>query len=205
LKKPYIVGITGGSASGKTTFLQRLCKQFGERELCLISQDNYYRQHSDQPMDFNGIENYDMPESIDIPLFIQDVESIIAGKSVVKKEYTFNNPKVQAKEIHLNPAPVIIIEGIFIFWIKEIADLIDLKVFIDAKEHVKLQRRIHRDLVERNYDLDDVMYRYEHHVSSAYERYILPYKDDVDVVIPNNHGFDNALEVLSFFIKSKCQ
>jgi uridine kinase len=203
LKKPFIVGITGGSASGKTTFLKRLCEQFHENELCLVSQDNYYRVRSDQPMDFNGVENYDTPESIDIDSFVEDLKSLINHKEVTRKEYTFNNPKSDAKEIRIFPASVIVIEGIFIFGITEVAELIDLKVFIDAKEHVKLQRRIHRDLVERNYELDDVLYRYQHHVSIAYEKYVLPYKDSSDLVVPNNHGFDAALEVMVYYLKSK--
>lgn len=204
MNKPYIVGITGGSASGKTTFLKRLCEQFGETDLCLVSQDNYYRTRSEQPTDFNGIENYDTPDSIDADAFVADLLSLINGNEVVRKEYTFNNPKIAAKEIHWKPAKVIVIEGIFVFWIKALEELIDLKIFIDAKEHVKLKRRIHRDLTERNYGLEDVLYRYEHHVSTAYEKYILPYKDSADIVIPNNSGFESALNVLTFYLKGKC-
>ncbi|MBY0427146.1 MAG: uridine kinase [Cytophagales bacterium] len=205
MKKPYIIGITGGSASGKTTFLNRLCSQFPPHELCLVSQDNYYKVRDQQPTDGNGIENYDTPQSIDSEVFVKDIKDLMMGKQIRRKEYTFNNPKSTAAEIVLNPAPVIVIEGVFIFWVKEIVDLIDLKLFIDAKEHIKLKRRIHRDLVERNYGLEDVLYRYEHHVSTAYDTYILPHKDTADLVIPNNHGFEAAFEVLTYFIKGKCQ
>jgi uridine kinase len=86
---------------------------------------------------------------------------------------------------------------------QKLTDLLDLKIFIDAKDHIKLKRRIIRDKEERGYDLDDVLYRYERHVIPTYEKYILPYIHDSDLVIPNNNNFDNALEVLVTFLKSK--
>jgi uridine kinase len=100
------------------------------------------------------------------------------------------------------PAPVIIVEGLFVFHYKKIAPLLDLKVFINAKENLKVIRRIYRDQVERNYPIEDVLYKYQHHVLPAYERYILPYKEEADLVINNNEHFDQGLKVLIGFLKN---
>lgn len=199
--KPYIVGITGGSASGKTHFLKRLMDAFAEDEVCLISQDNYYKDLHLQPKDHQGIENFDLPESIDHVRYSDDIKKLIAGESVTIKEYNYNNSEVPDVFITYKPAPVIIVEGIFVYHFKDVADLLDLKLYIDASEMVKIKRRIYRDNMERGYDLDDVLYRYEHHVTPTYKRFIEPYKEKADIIIPNNHSFDTALNLIVEHLK----
>lgn len=203
MQKPFIVGITGGSASGKTTFLRRLLASFLPEDICLISQDNYYRSRDMQPKDANGVVNFDLPSSIDQVQYSQDILKISQGQTVSRKEYTFNNPAVIPKDLTFKPAPIVVVEGIFVFYFEEVARLLDLKVYIDAKEYVKLQRRIIRDKVERGYDLDDVLYRYTHHVAPTFEKYIKPYKQDADLIIPNNQNFEKGLDVLVSFLNNK--
>jgi len=203
LKKPFLVGITGGSASGKTRFIRQLLHAFPSDEVCLLSQDNYYRERHLQPKDPLGIENFDLPESIDYQHFIDDVEALKRGETVLKKEYTFNNPNVEPRMLEFKPASIIVVEGIFIFSIQEIRKQLDLKLFIDAQEHIKLRRRIKRDNEERGYGLEDVLYRYEYHVAPTYEKYIKPYKHEADFIIPNNHAYDMALEVIVNYLESK--
>lgn len=203
MKKPYIVGITGGSASGKTYFLRELLAAFSQQEVCLLSQDNYYRPRHEQPLDENGVYNFDMPKSIDAEQFAQDVLALSEGRTVLRKEYTFNNPAAVPKQLEFKPAPVIVVEGIFVFYFPELSRHLDLKIFIEAEEHVKLKRRILRDKVERGYDLDDVLYRYEQHVAPTYNKYIKPFRSEADLVVPNNQGFDKALEVVKSYLKSK--
>ncbi|MDO6389503.1 uridine kinase [Pontibacter sp. BT731] len=203
MQKPFIVGITGGSASGKTTFLNRLLASFSPENICLISQDNYYKDREHQTRDLNGVVNFDLPSCIDDEAYAQDILKLSRGESVFRKEYTYNNPNVVPKQLEFKPAPIVVVEGIFVFYFEEIAKLLDLKVYIDAKEYIKLQRRIVRDKVERGYDLDDVLYRYTHHVAPTYEKYIKPYKNDADIIIPNNEKFDRGLEVLTTFLNSK--
>ncbi len=203
MKTPYLIGITGGSGSGKTYFLNKLMNAFSEEEVCLISQDNYYKERHLQPLDDKGIQNFDMPKSIDKKYFYKDIQSLREGKIVEKKEYTFNNDAVKAKTLIFKPAPVIIVEGIFVFHYKKISKMLDLKVFLDAEDHLKIKRRIVRDNKERGYDLEDVLYRYERHVAPTYKKYIAPYKSHCDIVIPNNAGIDNAVEVMIAFLKSK--
>lgn len=203
-KKPYIIGITGGSASGKTLFLKRLMAHFGDDEITLISQDNYYKPIHFQQKDENGIENFDIPESIDAHKFAQDIEALRRGETVQLPEYTFNNKAVAPKLLTFKPSPILVVEGLFVFHFDEVARLLDLRVFIDAKDKVKLKRRIQRDNVERGYDITDVMYRWENHVTPTYKAFLKPHKKSCDLVVPNNEGgFDRALEVICSFLKAK--
>ena len=205
MEKPYIVGITGGSASGKTYFLKSLFNAFSREELCLVSQDNYYKAREFQPLDEKGISNFDLPESIDSTSFANDIKELTLGKKVERQEYTFNNPAAVPKMLVLNPAPVIVVEGIFAFYFPEVRELLDLKVFIEADEHIRLSRRILRDHEERGYGLDDVLYRYEKHVAPTYNKYILPFRSEANFIIPNNTSCNTALEVLITFLKSKLE
>ena len=201
--EPYLIGITGGSASGKTYFLKRLMEAFAPESLCLISQDHYYHPREQQPTDQQGVKNFDTPMSIDIDQFVADIKAVKSGKTVKRPEYTFNNPDAQPSMMEFKPAPVIIVEGIFILYFPEVSELLDLKIFIDAKEYVKLKRRITRDQEERGYDVADVLYRYEQHVAPTFEKYIQPFKDDADLIVPNNEHFEQALEVFTAFLSSK--
>lgn len=203
MNAPFLIGITGGSGSGKSTFIQHLRERFTEQELCIISMDEYYLPRDQQKEDEKGEKNYDLPKSFDKKRFRDDLEQLVAGQIVTKEEYTFNNAAVRPKLLTYLPAPVIIVEGLFVFHYKKIAPMFNLKIFIYAKENLKVIRRIYRDQVERGYPIDDVLYKYQHHVLPSYERYILPYKEEADLVINNNARFDAGIEVVAAFIKSK--
>ena len=201
--RPYTIGISGGSGSGKTFFLKNLAEQFSEQQVCMISQDNYYRPRSYQKEDSRGYKNFDLPESIDNEQFLTDIYRLKNGEVLEKEEYTFNNPDVAPRLLIFRPAPILIIEGLFVQYFPEIEKELDLKIFIEAKDYVKLSRRIRRDSEERGYDLDDVLYRYHHHVMPVYESLIQPLKHNADIVIPNNNYFQRALDVLVFAIRAK--
>lgn len=201
--EPFTIGITGGSGSGKTFFLKGLASRFQPGELCLISQDNYYKDRKFQPTDDNGYQNFDLPEAIDREAFHADVLKLKQKEDVVRKEYTFNNPTVEPGMLTFKSAPIIIVEGLFVQYFTEIEKELDLKVFIEARDYVKLGRRIKRDKEERGYDMDDVLYRYQYHVMPIYEQLIEPLKHNADLVIPNNSHIDRALDVLVRFLESK--
>ena len=203
MTKPFTIGITGGSGSGKTYFLKNLESRFTHTELCLISQDHYYHPREMQQHDARGIKNFDLPESIDHKQFQLDIQTLKRGEVLTKKEYTFNNPNVTPKILEFKPAPVIIVEGLFVQYFPDIERELDLKIFIEAKDHVKLSRRIKRDNEERGYDLEDVLYRYENHVMPVYETLIKPLKHRADIVIPNNSHFNRALDFLALAIKAR--
>lgn len=205
MKKPYIIGITGASGSGKTTFLEELRKAFDPASIELVSQDNYYRSREEQEADENGVLNFDLPHSIHLDQFVNDVKKLCNNEIVTRQEYTFNNPLVVPKELIFEPRPIIILEGLFVMHEPELEDLIDLKVFLYAPETTAFSRRIRRDQIERNYPLEDVLYRYEKHVIPTYEQYIKPLHQKADLVVNNHPSFDRGLSVLVGFLKSHLQ
>jgi uridine kinase len=203
MKFPYTIGITGGSGSGKTFFIRNLADRFRADELCLISQDHYYRDRDSQKVDERGVKNFDLPESIDHIQFLNDINVLKRGEILYKKEYTFNNPNATPKMLEFKPAPIIIVEGLFVQYYPEIEKELDLKIFIEAKDYLKLSRRIRRDNEERGYDLDDVLYRYQNHVMPVYESLIEPLKHRADIVIPNNSHFGRAMDLITTALKAK--
>ncbi len=203
MRKPFTIGITGGSGSGKTFFIRKVESFFAPDEITLLSQDHYYHPRESQVTDHNGVRNFDLPEAIDNEHFLEDIRRLKRGETVTKQEYTFNNPAASPATLAFKPAPILIVEGLFIFSFPEIEKELDLKIFIEAKDYVKLSRRIIRDNEERGYDLADVLYRYQHHVMPVYESLIEPLKHHADLVIPNNKSFDRALEVLVDSMKAR--
>lgn len=183
--------------------MKSLLDHFDKKDICLISQDNYYLPRDQQPLDENGVKNFDTPQSIDVEAFAADVRKIKVGQGFSKLEYTFKKTDAIPQVLEFEPAPVVVIEGLFVMYFPQIKDLLDLKLFISAKDHIKLKRRIVRDRIERGYDLEDILYRFEKHVMPAYERYLEPVKDEADLIIPNNKGFDQALEVLCGYLTTK--
>jgi uridine kinase len=198
--QPFIIGITGGSGSGKTSFLLNLKKNFTSDQVCFISQDDYYKPREAQLIDSAGISNFDLPQSIFKDDLYEDLCKLKEGKPIFREEYTFNNQMAEAKVLHFNPAPIIIVEGLFILYFEEIRKMLDLSLFVQAKDNLKVIRRIRRDQSERNYPIDDVLYRYENHVMPAYEKYIKPFAEEVDIIINNNKHFDQALQVVKGFM-----
>jgi uridine kinase len=200
---PFIIGVTGGSGSGKTHFLKQLAARLPAGQLCVISQDHYYKPLDQQVLDGQGVHHFDLPEAIDRERLHRDIQQLKRGETLEKTEYTFNNPQAKPTIIILQPAPIIIVEGLFVQYFPEVADELDLKIFIEAKTHLKLTRRIIRDNDERGYDLSDVLYRFQHHVMPVYESLISPLKDTADLIIPNNKSFDKALKIITWAIQYK--
>lgn len=199
----FIIGICGGSGSGKTSFIRDIRKNFPTSEVCIISQDDYYKPREEQKVDENGVKNFDLPESINMVDFASDLTKLSKGETIQRVEYTFNNEKSDPALLTITPAPVIIVEGLFVFQESNLWNKMDLKIYIEAEESSQLIRRIKRDQLERNYPLDDVLYRYQHHVKPALQLYIAPFKPKVDLVINNNISYNIGLELLTSFIRSK--
>ena len=195
MNKPFIIGIAGGSGSGKTFFLKCFLKHFSHSEVSLVSQDDYYFPVPEgMSAEENKLFNFDLPDTIDHQHFEDDINSLLQGQSITKKEYTFNNPSAIPKMLEIKSAPIIIVEGLFILYFRKLSALLDMKIFIDADDDIALQRRLKRDLVERGYSHDDVMYKWMNHVVPAYKEYLLPYKDECDQIITNNtHVADDII------------
>lgn len=196
-----IIGITGGSGSGKTAFIRELRSRFDHDQLAVVSEDNYYRPRQEQVADERGILNFDIPEAINEEALLSDIVRLRNGQEVVRTEYTFNNDQLRPREIFTKAAPVIVVEGLFILHRKEIRTMMDLSILIHARDELKLIRRIHRDQEERNYPLEDVLYRYQYHVAPAYQKYIAPYLEEIDLTINNNNHFRTGVDLLTSYIR----
>ena len=194
MNKPFIIGIAGGSGSGKTFFLKCFLEHFTDNEVCLVSQDDYYIPvaHNMTPEE-NILYNFDLPSTIDHEHFEDDIAKLINGEAIMKQEYTFNNPDAIPKMLEIKSAPIIIVEGLFILHFKKIAETLDLKIFIEADDEIALQRRIKRDFLERGYSRDGVVYKWVNHVVPSYNEYLLPYKGECDQIIVNNTHVANDI------------
>ncbi|MEM7513247.1 MAG: uridine kinase [Bacteroidota bacterium] len=202
MKKPYIVGICGGSASGKTFLLNQLREQLKDLTISEVSQDNYYKPLEDQVKTPEGLVNFDHPDSLLLEELYVDMDQLIQEKSITREEYTFNNPTATASMLKIDPSPVIILEGLFIYHLPELRRLIDLKVFVEAEEHIKLARRLRRDISERGYSLESILTDYTKFVAPMYEKYVEPTKRECDLIIPNNRHMYKAINVLVNHIRA---
>ncbi len=199
----HLIAITGGSGSGKTTLLRNIETAFDPTQVCVICLDDYYRDRDAMHIDFAGFKNFDQPSCIDLEAFAQDTMAVLNGQTRQRLEYNFNNPLAAPARIKTyQPAPVVVVEGLFVFEAPGMVQRTDLSVFVNAPLHLKLIRRIRRDNIERNYDLTDVMHRYEHHVAPAYFAYIEPHHQRADIVINNNTGLDKGFDVLKAYIRT---
>lgn len=188
IKPEIIIGISGGSGSGKTYILNKLIHAYPSTEICLLSQDHYYKPLSEQQFDENGEVNFDLPESIYEDELWNDIQQLKQGLSVEKLEYTFNHPELEPSLMILRPAPILVIEGLFIFHLARIAKLLDIRVFIESDRALCLERRIIRDIAERSLTREQVVYQWNYHVQPAYEHYLLPYRELADILITNKIG-----------------
>lgn len=185
-EKPYVIGIAGSSGSGKTFFLKCFLNHFKDHEVTLISQDDYYVPVVTKTREENRHYNFDLPTAINRDLFYHDINALIDGKAVFKEEYTFHNPDTKPKMLELKPAPILLVEGLFIFHFEEINTLLDERIFMHAEEEIALRRRLKRDLLERGYNEKDVKYKWFNHVLPSFKEYLFPYKPLCDYVIENN-------------------
>lgn len=180
------MGIAGSSGSGKTFFLNCFLDHFHPDEITLISQDDYYIPANTKTQEENKLYNFDLPTAINREAFFRDIQALFNGETIYKEEYTFNNPNIKPKILEIKPAPILIVEGLFIFHYSEVNELLNEKIFLHADEEVALERRLRRDLTERGYFEDDVRYKWVNHVVPAFNEYLLPFKESCDRIIINN-------------------
>lgn len=205
LSEVFLVGIAGGSGSGKTSFLREVLNHFPVNKIALVSQDNYYRSKQLQHVDENGMINFDLPTSINREYFYSDMMRLIEGSSIELLEYNFNNPSAEPKKVVVNPAPIIIMEGLFIFHYEEIREKLNYKVFIDVNHEERLLRRIRRDASERGYPEHEVRYQWENHVRPSEEKYLYPFIKECDLVVDNTFNFREGLQILTGVIRQQIE
>lgn len=200
--KPYLTGISGGSASGKTSLVRDLQSLFNQGEITVVSQDHYYHPAELQPLDDKGQINFDLPESLNLDKFYDDLSRLLEGRAVEKLSYNYNNPAETPTMLVFEPAPIVVIEGLFLHTHPEWFTRLDLRIFMEAGESVKLQRRLRRDVSERGLPEDQVRYQWQNHVMPSFDRYLLPYREKADIIIVNNEQYDRSLSVLRNHFKT---
>lgn len=191
---PVVVGITGGSGSGKTTFASRLRKRLGADAIA-IAHDDYYRNETDVPHRAKGAPDFDCPEALDTSLLVEHLRALVSGWPVEAPRYDFlTHTRVEAA-CHIDPAPVILVEGLLLMCDPELRELLDLTVFMDAESDVRALRRVERDCRERGIGLTEAVVMYLDIVKPSHKRYVEPFKDQADLVIADALD-DHALEVV---------
>lgn len=200
--KPYILGVAGGSASGKTEIVKTLKKHF-EDKIEIIEHDNYYFAHDNLTMDERASLNYDHPQAFETDLLIEHVKKIINNEEIDIPTYDFTIHTRSSDTLKKIPKPIVIVEGILVLENEELRDLMDMKVFVDCDGDVRLKRRITRDLVERNRTIESILTQYMETVKPMHELFVEPSKKFADLIVPKGGKNKVAIDVLINHLKTK--
>lgn len=192
-----IIGIAGGTGSGKTTVVRKIAEQFFAEEVSIISQDSYYLDNSHLSLEERRAKNFDHPESVEFDLLIDHVKMLRAGRTVDEPIYSFITCTRQTETRKITPREVLIVEGILILTNKKLRDLMDIKVFVDCDSDVRLSRVIRRDINERGRDVNQVLDRYEKTVRPSHLQFIEPSKRFADIIIPQGGMNQVAINILT--------
>jgi uridine kinase len=195
------IGIAGGTASGKTSVANELIKNLNQEKVTLVNLDSYYIDLSHLDLEERKKFNFDHPDSIDWNLVYQNLYNLFKLKEVYKPVYSFSlYNRTQDFEV-LEPAKIVILEGLFALYKKELRSLMDLKIFVSAPDDIRLIRRIKRDVSERGRDIDSIIEQYLNFVRPMYIEYIKPTKNYADIIIQNEKSFKSALNLLIALVK----
>ena len=183
---PFVIGVAGGSGSGKSTVSQQVLASFGADMVSIVMQDDYYRDQSDLPPEVRRKQNYDHPHAFDWPLLIQHVQALRNGEAIAMPEYDFTIDNRSDKTIPVKPAPVIVVEGLFALYDADLRDMMSLKIFVDTASDVRFIRRMQRDIAERGRSSESIVSQYLDTVRPMHKQFIEPTKRNADVILP--HG-----------------
>jgi uridine kinase len=195
-KRPYVIGVAGGSNSGKTTIAEKLAELIGGEELSLIRLDAYYISRSDQPIEVRAAANYDHPDAFDWELLNDHLAALAAGATVEVPVYDYTIHDRSDRVELVSPAKVVVVEGILVLWEPRLRERFDLKIFVDTPADLRIIRRLKRDVAERGRTPDSILDQYLTTVRPAHELFIEPSKRYADVIVPEGGLNRPALEVL---------
>ena len=201
MREIMVIGIAGGTGSGKTTITDRLVEKFGGN-VSVVHHDNYYKAHHNMPYEERCLLNYDHPDSFDTDMMIEHLRLLKSGKSVQCPVYDYSIHDRSEKTITIEPTRVIIVEGILIYAEPRLCDLMDVKIFVDTDADVRILRRIQRDVQERGRSLDSVINQYLSTVKPMHEQFVEPSKRRADVIIPEGGRNMVALEMVVQRVKA---
>lgn len=199
----FIIGIAGGTGSGKTTVVKKLTERLPKNEVVVIPLDSYYNDSSDVPEEDRQKINFDHPDAFEWKLLRRHLQELKEGKAVEQPIYDYITSTRQPQTIHIEPKEVIIVEGIMTLWDKPLRDQMDLKIFVDAGPDDRLIRVIQRDIVERGRTTEAVIERYQRVLKPMHEQFIEPCKRFADVIIPQGGHNNAAINMMSKFIKQQ--
>jgi uridine kinase len=195
-QRPFIIGVAGGSSSGKTTISERLVELTGPEHVSLIELDSYYLDRSDEPPEERRVLNYDHPDAFDWPLLNEHLAALAAGASAPVPIYDYALDNRSGRVRIVEPAKIIVVDGILVLWDRDLRERFDLKIFVDTAADVRLIRRLRRDIAERGRTAESIIDQYLATVKPAHERFIEPSKRYADVIIPEGGLNRPAIDVL---------
>jgi len=196
-----IIGIAGGTGSGKTTVVEKIIARLPKRQVSVLSQDSYYNDNTALSIEERNLINYDHPKSVDFDLMIAHLTVLKSGQDVHQPVYSYAEHNRTADTVLTKATKVIVVEGILIFAIKELRDLFDIKLFVDAPDDERLIRRIRRDIKERGRDIEEVLHRYETTLRPMHQQFIEPYKREADIIVPEGGNNQVAINILTNTIR----
>ncbi len=199
----FIIGIAGGTGSGKTTVVKKLEERLPKGEVTVIPLDSYYNDSSHVPVEERQKINFDHPDAFEWPLLIRHLQELKAGKAIEQPTYDYITSTRQKKTIHTGPSEIVIVEGIMTLHNPELRELMDLKVFVDADGDDRLIRVIKRDIVERGRTVEAVIERYQRVLKPMHEQFIEPCKRYANVIIPQGGHNNAAINMMAKFIKQQ--
>ncbi len=203
MSKPLIIGVAGGSGSGKTTVVEHICRSLGQDRLLLLQHDSYYRDLKHQPFEERILHNFDHPASLETELLIRHVNALMKGYPIEVPKYDFANHIRKEATYAASPKEVILIDGILIFSEPELLKLMDVKIFVDTDDDIRLLRRLKRDINERGRSVESVIDQYQKFVRPMHLEFVEPSKRYADVIIPRGGKNKVALEMVISLIQSK--
>lgn len=198
-----IIGIAGGTGSGKTTVVDQILNQLSADEICVISQDSYYKQTDNLSYEQRTKINFDHPKAIDFYLLVKHLKELKKGNVIEQPVYSFVTHNRLKDTLKTHPRKVIIVEGILIFNNLELRDMFDIKIFVHADADERLIRRLRRDIKERGRDLDEVLNRYQDTLKPMHQQFIEPTKNYADIIIPNDKQNTVAIDIVKTVINQK--
>jgi len=198
-----IIGIAGGTGSGKTTVVHQIMNELPDTEVGIISQDSYYKANNNMSYEERSLINFDHPRAIDFDLLVEQLKELKAGNNIEQPVYSFVIHNRTDDTVLTHPRKVMIVEGILILTHPELRDLFDIKIFVHADSDERLIRRLKRDIAERGRDMDEVLSRYQTTLKPMHQQFIEPTKAFADIIIPNDTYNTVAIDVVRAVINQR--
>ncbi len=197
-----IIGIAGGTGSGKTTVVRRIIESLPEGSVAVIPQDSYYNDQSDLPLEVRKQTNFDHPDAFDWTLLSQQIADLRSGKAIDQPTYSYITCTRLEETVRVEPKDVIIVEGIMALYDKSLRSLMDLKIFVDAGADERLLRVIERDIAERGHPLEMLVGKYRNVLKPMHDEFIEPSKQYADIIIPNGGENQRAIAMMQMYIRA---